>query len=471
MQSTACIEAGAGGWGGFAHALTWTLVHSLWIGASLAALLYGFLRLVPARRARLRYGASLVALFGVPLAAAWTLGLELARDCGAPFFLPEEAGADAAAASTLIGPLVDAANGLRAVLAERLAPAEPWIAAGWTLVAALALVRLAGGWVWLLQFAERDLVRASPRMQARLARLARRLGLRRGPGLYWSRRADVPMVVGALSPRVVLPARLTGAALRGELDLVLLHELGHVRRRDGAVHGAEALLGALFLFHPFWRWIQARVGREREHCCDDLALEGGADRVAYLRSLARLEEARVARAPRAARVREPAALAAASLYATDGELLERVRRLTCAAPELCGPALARACGGILLGAAGLAFGAVPTRDAPTTWVSLAFVGSATQGEFDLESTGTWVEGTPLDADFAPTRAHVVREFVIATERPDPASEPHEPLLIRIVDESAVSQGEFVVARPARFVGAAPHAARGTVRIRRVNSRR
>jgi TonB family protein len=61
-------------------------------------------------------------------------------------------------------------------------------------------------------------------------------------------------------------------------------------------------------------WVSKQVRIERENCCDDLAAVVCADRVAYARALASLEELRVA-TPRLA------------LAADGGDLLTRIRRL------------------------------------------------------------------------------------------------------------------------------------------------
>ena len=59
-------------------------------------------------------------------------------------------------------------------------------------------------------------------------------------------------------------------------------------------------------------WVTRQVRRERENCCDDVAVAIRGDRATYIRALALLEEQRVS----------PPALAA-----TGGSLLGRVRRL------------------------------------------------------------------------------------------------------------------------------------------------
>src|SRR5688500_6210685 len=79
-------------WPGIAHVLTWTLVHSVLVAACAALLWWALLRLVGERRARLRYAAGLAALACAPLAAAWTLGRELAG-ARAQIFIGTSAGA------------------------------------------------------------------------------------------------------------------------------------------------------------------------------------------------------------------------------------------------------------------------------------------------------------------------------------------------------------------------------------------
>ncbi|MGH9581957.1 MAG: M56 family metallopeptidase, partial [Bryobacteraceae bacterium] len=62
---------------------------------------------------------------------------------------------------------------------------------------------------------------------------------------------------------------------------VLLHEVAHIRRRDCLWQQIAALACALFWFHPLvWR-VAARLAREQELACDDLALSAGINRRAY----------------------------------------------------------------------------------------------------------------------------------------------------------------------------------------------
>jgi beta-lactamase regulating signal transducer with metallopeptidase domain len=100
-----------------------------------------------------------------------------------------------------------------------------------------------------------------------------------------------PQVVGWRRPVLLVPPRLSTQLEADELDAVLLHELAHVRRGDLHWNLLQRLLLALLWFHPVaWR-LQAGVARERERCCDALAVRHGASPPALARALVKLAEA------------------------------------------------------------------------------------------------------------------------------------------------------------------------------------
>jgi HEAT repeat protein len=74
---------------------------------------------------------------------------------------------------------------------------------------------------------------------------------------------------------VVLPAR-AAEWTEERRQVVLLHELAHVKRRDLVAHGLGRLACALYWFHPLvWR-ADRRLRAESERACDDLVLACGA---------------------------------------------------------------------------------------------------------------------------------------------------------------------------------------------------
>ncbi len=459
------VELGSTGWAAeYAHALTWTFLHSLWIGASVALCLYGFLRLVHVRRARWRYAASTGAMFSVPLIALWTLSRELDTEAGDFFILLDQASSEGAPFSSAIfgslGMLVAWADELRASLAGSLEPLEETLALSWALLALLALVRVGGGFALLARRASREFRPAAPDLQVRLARLARRLGLARRVRLYWSDTAEVPMAVGAFRPRVVLPSALREQVERGELDLVLLHELAHVRRGDGFARLIEAVFQALFVLHPFLPWIAARVAREREHCCDDIAIGAGADRLGYVRALAELETSRRERSASTRSWWRPVLGREPALRATDGALVERIRRLTSLTQKPPRAVFVPACAGLLLGGSGLCIGALPTHD--LRGANVAFVHATPAGverTFDVTVTRVHPSG-----ERGPSARPMVARMIVLNRAG--AGNGGEPAKFVIGEAIEIRRGV-----PLGETDIAADAAQSAVRIRAIRSTR
>ena len=165
-------------------------------------------------------------------------------------------------------------------------------------------VAVAGAWVagvatMLLRLAReaRTLARlrhaaapAPARVRAALARLAARGLVGRMPAARVAAVAT-PQVVDWRRPVLLVPPRLAAQLEADELDAVLLHELAHVRRGDLRWNLLQRLLLAMLWFHPVaWR-LQAGVARERERCCDALAVRHGASPSALARALVKLAQA------------------------------------------------------------------------------------------------------------------------------------------------------------------------------------
>jgi beta-lactamase regulating signal transducer with metallopeptidase domain len=104
-----------------------------------------------------------------------------------------------------------------------------------------------------------------------LAHAAATRGLRHAPRLHLSRDIDSPLVVGHLRPVLLLPTRvpMSGA----ELDMVLAHELWHLRRGDLWWGCVPALARHLFFFHPCAHLAVREYGLAREADCDAAVVE------------------------------------------------------------------------------------------------------------------------------------------------------------------------------------------------------
>lgn len=104
-------------------------------------------------------------------------------------------------------------------------------------------------------------------------RLARRLGLKRAPAVLTTSANVSPMVwwIGGRA-EVYLPASLASHKNPRSLDLILAHELAHIRRRDHFVRWLEWAVCVLFWWNPIAWWARCNLRRTEELCCDALVL-------------------------------------------------------------------------------------------------------------------------------------------------------------------------------------------------------
>lgn len=104
-----------------------------------------------------------------------------------------------------------------------------------------------------------------------LAQVSNELHLR-CPTLLITSAVPVPAVTGLLRPAILLPPATLERLDEGELRLVLLHELAHLRRRDLWLNWLLALLQAVHWFNPILWWAFHRIRVEAEGAADGWVL-------------------------------------------------------------------------------------------------------------------------------------------------------------------------------------------------------
>lgn len=290
-------------WTPWVQALGWTLLHFIWQGLVVGIGFAAARALLPKANCNARYAAGLAAL---ALLTLWPLATFIA-------LRPRSVDGIAAnvAGATDVGTFAVTAD------SAALAPIDhvlPLLVLLWSLGVATVAIRALRQWRALARVA-RDWATSSDELDGMLAGLARRFRFLRRIRVLVSERIDTPMLIGWIKPIVLLPTAVALGFPRQQVELILAHELGHLRRYDHLVNLGQALLETLLFYHPVVHWISREVRNERELCCDMLVLRltAGEPRE-YARTLAALED-----------LRQPSAQVA--LAASGGVLLERVRRI------------------------------------------------------------------------------------------------------------------------------------------------
>jgi len=292
----------------------WTLIHFLWQGAVLAAILPIVLVFLRKSKAGLRYVAACATLALMAAAPCLTLLMLPPAETGrastgtvealAPAALPNSAGAVMTGEevggdfSVDVGAPVVSAEPVRPPLERAkalLEPALPYLVLGWLAGVLVLSAWHLGGWTQLQRYRRTMVEPVGERLGARVKHLAEILGIRRVVPVFKSALVLSPAVVGWLKPVILLPTgALTGLSTE-QLEAILAHELGHIRRNDYLVNILQSVVEILGFYHPAVWWVSHKIRAERENCCDDIAVAVTGDKVRYARALASLEETRAAR--------------------------------------------------------------------------------------------------------------------------------------------------------------------------------
>ncbi|HEX7964760.1 MAG TPA: M56 family metallopeptidase [Gammaproteobacteria bacterium] len=261
----------------FAYHLGWTLLHFLWQGLLVAAI-YACLRSVMADASpQARYVLSLGALALLAVLPLITFLYLL----GTPVEVHTITGYAAGTHAVMPPQSATFSESLRVLLH----PLVPWTVPAWSAGVALLGFKSLAGWYQARMLTRHASHAAPDAWQETVARLAAQVGVRVRIHLMVTARVAVPCVVGWLKPVILLPpAALTGLTTL-QLEMVLAHELSHIRRHDYLVNLLQVAVETLLFYHPAVRWISRDARRERELCCDDSAVHACGDALHYAHAL------------------------------------------------------------------------------------------------------------------------------------------------------------------------------------------
>jgi len=287
--------------------LGWTLLHFLWQGAVLGVLFGISLAAATNASARTRYR---LALFFMLLLAA-------APVASFVWLSPSDAGFAAGAVDaipTTTAVITVAISSSVADWQSLIHPWLPWTVLIWAAGVSFMTARLLLEWRNVYQLTRVDVSPLSPAWEQRVRRMVATLGMRTAVRAMQSARVHVPMVVGWLRPVILVPVSALTGLTTWQLELVLMHELAHVRRYDHLVNLLQVVVETLLFYHPVVRWVSRVLRQEREHCCDDLVVAHSGDALGYARALTELAGVQ--------------SLSLQTSVASDGgQLLSRIRRL------------------------------------------------------------------------------------------------------------------------------------------------
>jgi GWxTD domain-containing protein len=322
------------------HALGWTLLHFCWQGTIVALLLACVLNLLPLRASKLRYAAACAALACLVALPLITF-VVLVHQPPAPRQLIIDFPAGNPAIAPNAGP-AQSAEPWTVRCETTLNRCLPVVVVSWLAGLLFFVCRLNLGLMATGRWKSTG-VEPAAELEEMMQALRKRLGMERAVTLLNSARVHSPTVIGWLRPAILLPLGCLTGLSQIQIEAIFAHELAHIRRHDYLVNLLQSVMETLLFYHPAVWWASAQVRREREHCCDDLAVAITGDRFSYATALSCLEEKRSGPTP------------AGAFAATGGVLKMRIARLLGLNES---PAFPRTAAVILLALAGTAAGVI-----------------------------------------------------------------------------------------------------------------
>jgi len=266
----------------FLISLALTLLHFLWQGLLVCAVLKSALLIFNNNKPQLRYALSALAMLANLLLPIITFII---------IYRTELSSANAITSSLVFSELIQGLQKPDAFfsykeLTESLPVLLPYIAMLWlaaiTLLAAKLLIEVAT----VNKLPQQSVISPSNELQARFDTLVKQIQLSITPRLLISLKVEVPMAIGWLKPVVLLPANMISGLNNAQLEMLILHELAHIRRHDYLVNFLQTLVEILLFFHPAVLWVSKQMRNEREYCSDDIAVQHCGDAIAYAHTLA-----------------------------------------------------------------------------------------------------------------------------------------------------------------------------------------
>ncbi|QDT88439.1 carboxypeptidase regulatory-like domain-containing protein [Gimesia algae] len=148
-----------------------------------------------------------------------------------------------------------------------------WIVACYVAGVAFMLFRLIISSICVQRLgATAERITAGPLVNS-LRHLSQKWSLKVVPVLARSEQIIVPRVSGILRPMILLPASTISGLTTDELELILAHELAHIRRFDLWVNLLQRFTEAILFFNPAFWYLSHRINMLREYCCDEMTCQ------------------------------------------------------------------------------------------------------------------------------------------------------------------------------------------------------
>lgn len=254
-----------------------TLIHFIWQGALIALVLKAALIFTPQQKSQLRYAYTSGAMILNFLAPVITFAVIYSPE---NITLPQQVSETLSATASLTQTLIS--NEWHANIVEFL----PYLTVVWLFIIIILSLKFLVELYSVKQLPKTNTIKPEHDLYQRFHTLSAKIGLSKAPQLLLSLDTHVPMAIGWIKPVVLIPITMLTGLTPAQLDMLILHELAHIRRHDYLINFIQSIVEIILFYHPCVLWVSNQMRNEREYCSDDLAVAHSGNSIAYAHTLA-----------------------------------------------------------------------------------------------------------------------------------------------------------------------------------------
>jgi bla regulator protein blaR1 len=146
--------------------------------------------------------------------------------------------------------------------------ATPWLFNFYLLVISYKMIKALYEWGNFKKQFHSGLQKPSIDLKLFTAAKANHFGIKRKVQLWFSNTITVPVTFGFLKPVIILPVALINQLTMQQAEILILHELTHIKANDYLLNWFLLIAENTFFFNPFILTLCKKIRLEREKNCD-----------------------------------------------------------------------------------------------------------------------------------------------------------------------------------------------------------
>ncbi len=267
------------------HALSWTLLHSLWQGFIIAIIILAIVRLGKNLSTQAKYVSAVGSLLILFLSSITTFYFYLE--------LPTLSETIPITESTkwkdTIQLVLTEDISLASTISEFVRNNSPLISLSWLIGLSFFILRILFG-ILQIQRLRNGRSNLSSFWMDKLEGLKQKVSYNKAILLGESVNISSPLTFGFLKPVLLFPVGMVNQLSVEQVEAIMAHELAHIIRKDYLINLLQTFIESVYYFNPSVWIISTIIRNQREHCCDDLAIELTGNNIHYIKALVAVEE-------------------------------------------------------------------------------------------------------------------------------------------------------------------------------------